>query len=122
VTFGRSSGEDGSGYSPEITASPIFTSGKGRVGYPQIYATSYKSGFSDDMEIDENGQERFRAGSKLDNEHSAYHAWQEDSHDAEGNYRHRIAGLPRRPREDVRAGIGGYRMDLRGNFTVDERK
>jgi hypothetical protein len=74
------------------------------------------------MEIDENGQEHFRKGSKIGNDWEAYHAWQDDSVEAEADYKATLRQLPRRPRENLTAGYGGRRHGLPGNYTLDERK
>jgi hypothetical protein len=74
------------------------------------------------METTADGQERFKPGSKIGTDWSAHHAWQQDAARANKDYTSKLRELPRRPREDLAAGLGGRRHGLPGNYTVDERE
>ena len=117
--FGRASGEEDFAFPPPTTS---FGRTNTRAA-PQIRRTSFVSGFSDQMEYDEHGQEHFRRGTVL---YGRYNACKTDNRNATNaiiRYKERKAELP--PRKRVISGpdaaIGDSR-GLGGNFTIPERE
>lgn len=125
ITFGRSSGDDSSRRShTSSTRSPTRSvagpsESRSRMR-PQVFSTSFHSGFSSDMEIVD-GQERFRPGSNIHTEREAYKAAQQRADDAQREYKRKVREHPDR-KEDYSAGIGGKRIGLDRNYSVEERK
>ncbi|KAK3299796.1 uncharacterized protein B0H64DRAFT_447710 [Chaetomium fimeti] len=120
--FGRASGE-------EDFALPLPTTSIGRTGGPRGYAqtqpTSFKSGFSDQMEYDENGQEHFRPGTEIHARHSAYKDNNRRARFAIAAYKDKKMEFPSRKQvlSGPDAAIGeSNRYGLGGNFTIPEHQ
>ena len=121
IAFERSSGEGEFHSSPEGRDVQFRGRAPRSARYAQI-PTSFKSGFTDDTVIDENGEEGFKPGGPLHSAWSAYKAWGDDLGNAKRAYDARKAKIPWRPKEDLAARIGGQAMNLGQSYTSDERE
>lgn len=94
-------------------------------GAPQIRRTSFKLGFSDQMEYDEHGQEHFRHGTDIHKRYNAYKTDNRNATDAIITYKEKKAQIPPRRRiiSGPDAAIGdSTSYGLGGNFTIPERE
>ena len=85
IAFERSSGEGELHSSPEGRDVQFRGRAPRSARHAQIYPTSFKSGFTDDMVIDENGEECFKPGGPLHTAYSAYRSWGGDYRDAKSD-------------------------------------
>lgn len=88
-------------------------------GHQQIYKTDFRSGFTEQMEYDKDGNERFRPGTKIYGQWDLYSGLKDDAGRAINAYNTRKAEIPRRATTaDAMGGSNKYKLG--NNFTVEE--